>query len=60
MFMNLNTYTTLSEIAQRERINYHTLRKWKMKARVKETRVGTVMLIKKTDVSRILRAGRRA
>jgi hypothetical protein len=48
---------TLAVIASEERVNYHTLRRWLLKSKVKCQRVGTTYLVRACDVKKIVKAG---
>lgn len=49
-------YKTLKEICHSKGIRYHTLWRRVVKSRVIVRRIGTVMLIKDKDVSRVINA----
>ena len=55
--MTIKGYVTLSSISEQRKINYHTLRRWLGKTKVKTERAGTMILIKQTDVPKILAVG---
>lgn len=55
--IRLEDVTTLKDIARKESVNYHTLRRWLNKTNVRQEKKGTVIFIKKSDVSKILAAG---
>ena len=55
--MNLTQYVSLREISEQKQINYHTLRRWKIRSRVREERRGTMIFIRRRDVGKILKVG---
>lgn len=52
--MKIHQYTTLKNLSDEKSVNYHTLRSWVLRSRVKTKKMGNMILIRKKDVNKIM------